>query len=867
MENLLKRTVSFAVACVMVFCILPMAGVFAIEGEYEVGVLYDSDLGAVEVSTGQSNANLEAVTDWSVNSSTPTKAGSVYIDDNNLNVSSVFNTTLKSAKYNINGVNYTHYIQIRLDSAPASSDLAEKAGSTALVIKANKSGTLTYAYRRQIANGEYNSGDGKDLKISKKNADGTYTPMTGKITVFSDDGSFGLCNQSIELTAGDEYIMWAVGTTGTLCGMNFNEKQIYNAKPGDMVTVKSTPNNNAWIGNISLDDSDISLNINSDYTECSFVMPEKNVDVSVDFINKSVQNETDGITFNMIKGVNTTENNITDDLDLISGFGFSIGYADVAWESSIPDVISISGDVNTDKDNHDVKMTAVCTFQDYPNLRITKDFNLKVPADTDDKGAVAVAKEALNIGDTSMVKSNIELPAKGRRGTTITWISSNPNVVSADGVVNRQKGTDSKVVLTATISRGEAKDTKEIEVFVPGYTAVEISRVAISNAEGRVVMSPMDGGYVSHIVYTDSISEADRTGEETLIVAVYDKSNDGALTACKLFNLKETTEKAGEETILYLNPEDVPVDSNSEIKVFAFESTNSVEPLMKSPYTYGQTVANNATIFVAGDSTACNYKTSGEKNDFPRTGWAQVLGNFFTDGVTVKNLALSGRSSLSFRSDANYKTIINGMKPGDYFIIQFGHNDEKSEADRHTDYKGDRFTDGSYKNSLYEYYVKPALEKGAYPLITTSISRNKLSDAGHEAYVNAAKDLAQELGLPYIDLYAKTNKYINDVGTEKSKDIFAFINNNDSRFVKGTSLPESFKNSLGKSTIDQIGDFANSQYKSGGSDNTHIQYYGAQMISQWWCDEIETIGHPLTGKRSIHVMTIEDLLPFAGANK
>ena len=171
MENLLKRTVSFAVACVMVFCILPMAGVFAAEGEYEVGVLYDSDLGAVEVSTGQSNANLEAVTDWSVNSSTPTKAGSVYIDDNNLNVSSVFNTTLKSAKYNINGVNYTHYIQIRLDSAPAGSDLAEKAGSTALVIKANKSGTLTYAYRRQIANGEYNSGDGKDLKISKKNAD------------------------------------------------------------------------------------------------------------------------------------------------------------------------------------------------------------------------------------------------------------------------------------------------------------------------------------------------------------------------------------------------------------------------------------------------------------------------------------------------------------------------------------------------------------------------------------------------------------------------------------------------------------------------------------------------------------------------
>lgn len=864
MGKLLQKILSFTVACFMAFGLMPMAGALAADGDYEVGVLYDSELGTVEVSTSQANANLEAVTDWSANKSTETGAGSVYIDDSNLKVSSIFATTLKPADYDIDGRKYTHYIQVRVDSEPDSGTLTEKAGSTPLIIKANKSGTFTYAYRRQIANGEYKSGDGKDLKISKKNADGTYELQSGRVNVFKDDGAYGLCNQSVELTAGEEYLMWARGTTGSLCGISFNEKQIYSARAGDTVTVKSTPNDKSWIGNVLLNDSEIALNINSDYTECSFIMPEKNVDVSVDFINKSVQNEVDGITFDMIKGVNSAENNITDDLTLIQGFGFSIGYADVAWESSNPDVISISGIVNTDKDNHDVKMTAVCTFQDYPNLRVTKDFNLKVPADTDDEGAVAVAKEALNIGDTSMVKSNIELPSKGRRGTIITWISSNPNVVSADGVVNRLKGTDSKVILTATISRGAAKDTKEIEVFVPGYTAVEISRVALSNSEGRVVISPMDGGYVSHIVYTDSISEADRTGEETLVAAVYDKSNNGALTACKLFNLKETTEKAGEETILYLNPEDLPIDSNSEIKVFAFESTNSVEPLMKSPYTYGQTVADNTTIYVAGDSTACNYKTSGSKNDFPRTGWAQVLGNFFTDGVSVNNLALSGRSSLSFRSFDEYKKIMNGMKPGDYFIIQFGHNDAKSDAERYTDPKGDRFTAGSYKNSLFEYYVKPALEKGAYPLITTSISRDRLSDAGHESYVNAAKELAQELGLPYIDLYAKTNKYINDVGTEKAKDIFAFVNSNDSRFVKGALLPESFKNSLGKSTIDQIGDFANSQYKSGGADTTHIQYYGAQMISQWWCDEIETIGHPLMSKRSIHVMTLEDLPPFAG---
>ena len=74
----------------------------------------------------------------------------------------------------------------------------------------------------------------------------------------------------------------------------------------------------------------------------------------------------------------------------------------------------------------------------------------------------------------------------------------------------------------------------------------------------------------------------------------------------------------------------------------------------------------------------------------------------------MKNIALSGRSSKSYVNDKEYKELTAGMKQGDYLLIGFGHNDEKAEADRYTDPNGDYKTAGSFANSLYENYIKPA---------------------------------------------------------------------------------------------------------------------------------------------------------------
>ena len=70
-----------------------------------------------------------------------------------------------------------------------------------------------------------------------------------------------------------------------------------------------------------------------------------------------------------------------------------------------------------------------------------------------------------------------------------------------------------------------------------------------------------------------------------------------------------------------------------------------------------------------------------------------LLENYIGDGLVVStsigstgyNLALSGRSSLDFLSEANYATLKNSIKAGDYLLIGFGHNDEKyTDSDRFT---------------------------------------------------------------------------------------------------------------------------------------------------------------------------------------
>lgn len=85
-----------------------------------------------------------------------------------------------------------------------------------------------------------------------------------------------------------------------------------------------------------------------------------------------------------------------------------------------------------------------------------------------DDQRVALDKNALTLGDTSAVISDLTLPTKGDAGSTITWATSDAAFVTAGGKVTRPAAgqPDAKVTLTATIASGEAKQTKEFTVTV-----------------------------------------------------------------------------------------------------------------------------------------------------------------------------------------------------------------------------------------------------------------------------------------------------------------------------------------------------------------------------------------------------------------
>ena len=88
-----------------------------------------------------------------------------------------------------------------------------------------------------------------------------------------------------------------------------------------------------------------------------------------------------------------------------------------------------------------------------------------------------------------------------------------------------------------------------------------------------------------------------------------------------------------------------------------------------------------ATIFWAGDSTV-------QYNDiltFPQTGIGQVMNLFLKPEVRVENHAKNGRSTKSFIDESRLTPIYDKITAGDFLFIQFGHNDEKSMPDRHTD--------------------------------------------------------------------------------------------------------------------------------------------------------------------------------------
>ena len=80
-------------------------------------------------------------------------------------------------------------------------------------------------------------------------------------------------------------------------------------------------------------------------------------------------------------------------------------------------------------------------------------------------------------------------------------------------------------------------------------------------------------------------------------------------------------------------------------------------------------------VHLIGDSTMADRADPAN----PERGWGQLLPKFFDGGVAIHNHAVNGRSTKSFIDEGKWSAVLRDLKAGDYILIEFGHNDEKSE--------------------------------------------------------------------------------------------------------------------------------------------------------------------------------------------
>jgi pectinesterase len=157
-------------------------------------------------------------------------------------------------------------------------------------------------------------------------------------------------------------------------------------------------------------------------------------------------------------------------------------------------------------------------------------------------------------------------------------------------------------------------------------------------------------------------------------------------------------------------------------------------------------------IILIGDSTV---------ND--GGGWGYGFKQFLASDVECVNTAANGRSSKSFITEGRWQKALD-LK-GDYYFIQFGHNDEPGKGpDRETD------PATTYTQNLARY-VDEARAIGAKPVLVTSLTRRNFDKSGEGKlvpsllpYVVAMKKLAAEKNVPLVDLHARSVEYCEKIG-------------------------------------------------------------------------------------------------------
>lgn len=166
------------------------------------------------------------------------------------------------------------------------------------------------------------------------------------------------------------------------------------------------------------------------------------------------------------------------------------------------------------------------------------------------------------------------------------------------------------------------------------------------------------------------------------------------------------------------------------------------------------------TVFLLGDSTVADQSRE------PYSSWGQMFTALFKPTVAVANHAQSGETLRDSLVRRRLDKILSQLQPGDTVLLQFGHNDQKQQKDG----SGNAQT---YKAEL-RTHAEAILARGGVPVVVSSMERRNFDEQGRlkpslTEYADAARAVAKDLKLAFIDLNGMSQQFYAALGPERSK--------------------------------------------------------------------------------------------------
>lgn len=204
-------------------------------------------------------------------------------------------------------------------------------------------------------------------------------------------------------------------------------------------------------------------------------------------------------------------------------------------------------------------------------------------------------------------------------------------------------------------------------------------------------------------------------------------------------------------------------------------------------FLYPSFLQHKPTFYIIGDSTVRNDDSTGHR------GWGSyIIRSLDSTRIAVSNQAMAGRSTRTFLKEGRWNKVLSSLLPGDFLIMQFGHNEGSKPDTTRGGYRGVLrgtgpnsvqlvWTDGKPETvHSYGWYLKKFTEeakaKGATVLIASMIPRNDWKEGrvirASDNYGKWAADVAGQTGAWFVDLNKITADKYDAWGPEKVKPLF-----------------------------------------------------------------------------------------------